>query len=60
MRVDEMNWTVNKRENERELTSLEALIRTKRDETDWIGVPEIVPVEELRVSPWGRDPDSIE
>ena len=60
MRVDEMNSTEKVRENDNSLTSLDALIKTQRDETDCIGVPEIVPVEESRVRPEGRDPEVME
>ena len=42
------------------LTSLNALIVTDWDDTDWEGIPEIIPVVELRDRPMGRDPDVIE
>ena len=55
-----MSWIVNERENDWSLTWLNALIVTDRDDTDWEGDPEIIPVIELRDSPIGRDPDVIE
>ena len=55
-----MSWIVNERENDWSLTSLNALIVTDWDDTDWEGVPEIIPVVELRDSPIGRDPAMIE
>ena len=55
-----MSWIVNERENDWSLTSLNALIVTDWDDIDWEGVPEIIPVVELRDSPIGRDPDMIE
>ena len=42
------------------LTSLNALIVTDWDDTDWEGVPDIIPVDWLRDRPMGRDPDVIE
>ena len=42
------------------LTSFSALIVTDRDVSNWEGVPEIVPVDELRTRPEGRDPDTTE
>ena len=51
---------VNERENDWSLTSLNALIVTDWDDIDWEGVPEIIPVVELRDSPIGRDPAMIE
>ena len=41
------------------LTSLNALIVIDWDDTDWEGVPDIIPVVELRDRPIGRDPDEI-
>ena len=55
-----MSWIVNERENDWSLTSLNALIVTDRDNTDWEGIPDIIPVVELRDRPIGRDPDVIE
>ena len=52
--------TVNERENDWSLTSLNALIVTDWDDIDWEGVPEIIPVDELRDRPIGRDPEVIE
>ena len=52
--------TVNERENDWSLTWLNALIVTDWDNTDWEGVPDVIPVVELRDSPIGRDPDVIE
>ena len=42
------------------LTSLNALIVIDWDDTDWEGVPDMIPVVELRDRPIGRDPDEIE
>ena len=55
-----MSWIVNERENDWSLTSLNALIVTDWDNTDWEGDPEMIPVVELRDRPIGRDPDEIE
>ena len=55
-----MSWIVNERENDWSLTSLNALIVTDWDDTDWEGEPDIIPVDELRDRPKGRDPDMIE
>ena len=55
-----MSWIVNERENDWSLTWLNALIVTDWDDTDWEGVPDIIPVVELRDRPIGRDPDVIE
>ena len=52
--------TVNERENDWSLTSLNALIVTDWDNTDWEGDPEMIPVVELRDRPIGRDPEMIE
>ena len=51
---------VNKIENDRQLTSFDALIVTDWDITDREGVPDMIPFVGLRVSPAGRDPDDIE
>ena len=51
---------MNERENDWLLTSLNALIVTDWDNTDWEGVPDMIPVVELRDRPIGRDPDEIE
>ena len=51
---------VNERENDWSLTSLNALIVTDWDNTDWEGDPEMIPVVELRDRPIGRDPEMIE
>ena len=42
------------------LTWLNALIVTDWDDTDWEGVPDMIPVEGLRERPIGRDPEMIE
>ena len=42
------------------LTSLNASIVTDWDDTNWEGIPYIIPVVELRDRPIGRDPDEIE
>ena len=55
-----MSWIVNERENDWSLTSLNALIVTDWDDTDWEGVPDIIPVIELRDRPIGSDPEEIE
>ena len=55
-----MSWIVNERENDWSLTSLNALIVTDWDDTDWEGIPDMIPVDELRDRPIGRDPDMIE
>ena len=55
-----MSWIVNERENNWSLTSLNALIVTDWDDIDWEGVPDIIPVEGLIMSPMGRDPEVIE
>ena len=54
-----MSWIVNERENDWSLTSLNALIVTDWDDTDWEGVPDIIPFEELSESPTGRDPNVV-
>ena len=55
-----MSWIVNERENDWSLTSLNALIVTDWNDTDWEGEPKMIPVDELRDRPIGRDPDMIE
>ena len=55
-----MSWIVNERENDWSLTSLNALIVTDWDNTDWEGDPELIPVVELRDRPIGKDPEMIE
>ena len=55
-----MSWIVNERENDWSLTSLNALIVTDLDDTDWEGVPEMIPVDESNDRPIGRDPVMIE
>ena len=55
-----MSWIVNERENDWSLTWLNALIVTDWDDIDWEGVPDIIPVDEMRDRPIGRDPDVIE
>ena len=42
------------------LTSLNALIVTDWDDTNWEETPYIIPVVELRDKPGGRDPEMIE
>ena len=42
------------------LTSFDALIVTDWDDTNWEGIPEMIPVVELRDRPIGSDPDVIE
>ena len=52
---------MNERGNDRLLTSLNALMVTDWDDmTDWEGVPEMIPEDELRDRPLGRDPDTTE
>ena len=51
---------VNERENDWSLTSLNALIVINWDDTVWEGIPEMIPVVELRDRPVGRDPEMIE
>ena len=51
---------VNERENDWSLTSLNALIVTDWDDTNWEEIPYIIPVVELRDKPIGRDPEMIE
>ena len=56
-----MDWrTVNERGKVWLLTSLNALIVTDWDMTDWEGVPDIIPLEGLKDRPVGSDPDMIE
>ena len=55
-----MSWIVNERENNWFSNSLDTLIVTDWDDTDWEGVPDIIPVDEMRDRPIGRDPDMIE
>ena len=55
-----MSWIVNERENDWSLTSLNALIVTDWDDTNWEEIPYIIPVVELRDKPIGRDPEMIE
>ena len=55
-----MSWIVNERENDWSLTSLNALIVINWDDTVWEGIPEMIPVVELRDRPVGRDPEMIE
>ena len=55
-----MSWIVNERENDWSLTSLNALIVTDWNDTDWEGEPKMIPVDELRDNPIGGDPDEIE
>ena len=57
-----MDWrTVNERENDLSLlTSFDTLIVTDWDMMNWEGIPDIIPVVELRDKPVGRDPDEIE
>ena len=54
-----MSWIVNERENDWSLTSLNALIVTDWDDTDWEGIPDTIPVEGLIDRPIGRDPDEM-
>ena len=51
---------VNERENDWSLTWFEALIVINWDDTVWEGIPEMIPVVELRDRPVGRDPEMIE
>ena len=51
---------MNERENDWLLTSLNASIVTDWDDTNWEGIPYIIPVVELRDKPIGRDPEMIE
>ena len=55
-----MSWTVNERENDWSLTWLNALIVTDWDDTDWEGVPDIIPVDGLIDRPIRSDPDARE
>ena len=56
-----MDWrTVNMSMAGWSLTSLNALIVTDWDMTDWEGVPDIIPLEGLKDRPVGSDPDMIE
>ena len=52
--------TLNERGKVWLLTSLNALIVTDRDKTNREGIPDIIPVVELRDKPVGRDPDEVE
>ena len=52
--------TVNERENDWLLTWLRALMVTDWDDIAWEGIPEMIPVDELRDRPIGSDPDMIE
>ena len=52
--------TVNERENDRLFTSFDTLIVTDWDITDWEGIPDMTPVDSLRVKPVGSAPDVIE
>ena len=52
--------TVNEIVNDKLLIWLKELIVTGWDKIDWEGIPEIIPFEELRESPIGRDPLMIE
>ena len=52
--------TEKDREKDWSLTSLWALIVINRDDTDWEGVPDMIPDEESIERPWGRDPEVIE
>ena len=52
--------TMNERENDWSLTWLNALIVTDWDDTDWEGVPDIIPVDWLIDRPIGSDPEVIE
>jgi len=55
-----MSWTVNERENDLSLTWFDTLIVITWDDTDWEGVPNIIPFEGLKDRPIGRDPEVIE
>ena len=55
-----MSWIVNERENDLSLTWFDTLIVITWDDTDWEGVPNIIPFEGLKDRPTGRDPDMIE
>ena len=52
-----MSWIVNERENDWSLTWLNALIVTNWDDTNWDGIPDMIPVDWLINSPIGSDPD---
>ena len=52
--------TLNERGKVWLLTSLNALIVTDWDMMNWEGIPDIIPLEELRDKTVGRDPDEIE
>ena len=45
---------------EKLLTSLKALIVTDWEEMDWDGIPDIIPDDELRERPVGRNPEMME
>ena len=45
---------------EKLLTSLKALIITDWEEMDWDGIPDIIPDDELRERPVGRNPEMME
>ena len=51
---------VNERENDWLLTWLRALMVTDWDDIAWEVIPEMIPVDELRDRPIGRDTDVIE
>ena len=51
--------TVNERENDWSLTWFDALIVTNWDDTNWDGIPDMIPVDGLSNSPVGSDPDEI-
>ena len=54
-----MSWIVNERENDWSLTWLNALIVTNWDDTNWDGIPDMIPVDGLINRPLGRDPETI-
>ena len=51
---------MNERVNDWSFKSLNALIVTDWDDIDSEGVPDMVPVDSLSMSPVGRDPDITE
>ena len=51
---------MNERVNDWSFKSLNALIVTDWDDMDSEGVPDMVPVDSLSMSPVGRDPDITE
>ena len=56
-----MDWRmVKERENDWLFIPFDTLIVIDWEMTNWEGIPEITPVDSLRIKPEGRDPDVIE